>query len=410
MKKILSIGFGLLILTSNCAPTGSGNSSKLNADEPGDSIFGYLDDSDSPFLYVSLPATATNIQLCPSKTTELCKSDISKLIPVESVEKQSERLFFKTVAPLSITDGMYLTMSAKKDDKELVSTIQFNKNDSTDTDSDAANDTGDDQSSGTGGVTGEIVENQVHKWNDLESQFRVFAPTSNSANTPQALVVYLHGKTGSNFASPASYPRVSSQYGAYGQPRPTVDQAFYERTLNESSMWNNTVIAAILTPSTNGSFITWSTALSGAQRNANADYIHDLVTSKILPKYNIDLNKIYFVGQSGGGVFLGNTFIPRHGEKYKGGAIMLCGSETPRRELDFNPSEEFKLNYKIHIETTNREQTGLVPRIKEGRSSYEKIFGKENVSYRNEGNGTHCQFVEKSQPQIIERVISSMQN
>src|SRR5690606_29495321 len=58
------------------------------------------------------------------------------------------------------------------------------------------------------------------------------------------------------------------------------------------------------------------------QGRTHAKYLDDLIQNELIKKYNIDLDKIYFSGVSGGAYFLTGSFIPEFGHNYNSGAFI----------------------------------------------------------------------------------------
>jgi hypothetical protein len=277
-------------------------------------------------------------------------------------------------------------------------------------------------SKGTGGKKVDASPQEYAVNGKKVTQYRVWAPDENSENVPHRLVVYLHGDTGSNYGTATMDPRIDASYAAYGQPKNTLDQARDEAGTDAKSFWNQTVFVSILTPTFNGNtgFYTWNTNIENRQKDYNATVVNDIIKEKILKSYNIDLKKIYFVGQSSGAVFLSNTFVPKYAATYSGGAIMLCGGEPVRADLAFTPGADLKSKYNMHFQTTQCElplkaqcdttavlaKDSFAANIKLGAEKYQALFdSKERITYLKEGAGEHCQFPSKSQPKIIRPLI-----
>jgi hypothetical protein len=261
-------------------------------------------------------------------------------------------------------------------------------------------------SGGSGGVTGRVVENQSFTSSEgVQATFRYFAPAGNNRDTGHPLVVYLNGNTGSNFGPKSTYPQTS---GEHGQSLPTLDQARNEAA--QESWWNQAVFVSVLSPTRNQSVLTWETDLDASVRAKNARLVHELVQNNIFRNLNINRDQVFFVGQSGGAVFLGGSFIPLFGTNYRGGALMLCGGSPPKANFTVAPTEEFKRLFKIHFQWTAREMPELIPLIKGGIDYYRKAINNDQyVTASDVGQGEHCIF-NTSQPSIIAPVIRSMMN
>ena len=111
-----------------------------------------------------------------------------------------------------------------------------------------------------------------------------------------------------------------------------------------------------------------------------------------IQKYNVDRNKIYFSGVSGGAMFLGGHFIPMYGRNFKGGMILLCGGATSARYNDgkavfFNPPE-FAKNFKIFHHISKKDY--LFEYAEEGRRDYSRNGHLYNADWT-ESPG-HCGF------------------
>lgn len=69
-------------------------------------------------------------------------------------------------------------------------------------------------------------------------------------------------------------------------------------------------------------------------------------------KFNIDPNKTYLSGISGGANFLGGNYIPIYGKNFKGGMILLCGGATSATYRDnsalFRTMPDFRKSFKVY--------------------------------------------------------------
>ena len=166
-------------------------------------------------------------------------------------------------------------------------------------------------SKGTGGPTG---ANTLKSAGNLS--FMINAPTTPPAKAP-GLLVLLHGSGASNYAQ-------------FVTMMATVAAA------------QNLIRVSVLAPNGQG----WN---EGNQTNA-AELLHQLVQQNLLAKYDIDLTRIVFSGQSSGGGFLSTHFLPAHAKDYRGGAFMQCGAAKP--VLPLAPDAATKANFKLHFEIT----------------------------------------------------------
>jgi predicted esterase len=104
----------------------------------------------------------------------------------------------------------------------------------------------------------------------------------------------------------------------------------------------NFIRVSVLAPNGQG----WN---EGNQTNA-AELLHKLIQQDLFPKYDIDLTRVVFSGQSSGGGFLSTHFLPLHAKDYRGGAFMQCGAAPPVPALA--PDAATKAGFKLHFEIT----------------------------------------------------------
>ncbi|MBX3187736.1 MAG: hypothetical protein KF819_12000 [Labilithrix sp.] len=81
-----------------------------------------------------------------------------------------------------------------------------------------------------------------------------------------------------------------------------------------------------------------------------AELLHRLIQDEIFTKYDVDLARIVFSGQSSGGGFLSTHFLPLHAKDYRGGAFMQCGAAPPA--VTFAPDAATKAGLRLHFEIT----------------------------------------------------------
>jgi len=166
-------------------------------------------------------------------------------------------------------------------------------------------------SKGTGGPTG---QNELKSTGGLS--YIINVPATAPA-APRGLLVLLHGSTASNY------------------------RQFITIMANVATA-QNLIRVSVLAPNGQG----WN---EGNQTSA-ATLLHDLVQKDLLPKYDIDLERIVFSGQSSGGGFLSSHFLPLHAKDYRGGAFMQCGAAPPVPA--FAPDVATKQGFRLHFEIT----------------------------------------------------------
>ncbi len=216
-------------------------------------------------------------------------------------------------------------------------------------------------SKGAGGPTG---QNELKSTGGLSYIINVpaAAPTA-----PRGLLVLLHGSTASNY------------------------RQFITIMANVAAA-QNLIRVSVLAPNGQG----WN---EGNQTNA-ADLLHKLVQQDLLTKYDVDLSRIVFSGQSSGGGFLSSHFLPLHAKDYRGGAFLQCGAAPPVPA--FTPDAATKQGFRLHFEITT------------GDTIWPTSYQNAVTAYTNAGMkltkdaskpGGHCAF---DQQAIIQANIAAM--
>lgn len=243
------------------------------------------------------------------------------------------------------------------------------------------------------------------------------------------LLVFFHGNLGSNFGAPDLAPSriltssARKDLGGFGQPRPTIDQIRFEASAEGSdSWWNQFVLLAILAPTDSerpyktGKVMTWGSQFSEqsllprTQLDLHADFANDVISRVLADHPEIDPSRVFFVGQSGGSLFLAGTMIPKHGAQYRGGgAIFLCGGESPLGDYADRLSPEFAKNYRLHFHTTANESEHLAPLILQAHEDYSKLWAQSpwQPQLSSVGDGKHCKFHTTSQPTLIRPILQN---
>jgi len=83
----------------------------------------------------------------------------------------------------------------------------------------------------------------------------------------------------------------------------------------------------------------------------NAQSLDSLIRFVIGDHLGVNTDKVIFVGTSGGAYFLTEYFMSLHGDKYAGGAILLCGGNTNTSGAPFGSQgwrSSFPLYYYTH--------------------------------------------------------------
>jgi len=166
-------------------------------------------------------------------------------------------------------------------------------------------------SKGSGGPTG---QSELKSTGGLS--YIINVPTA-APTKPRGLLVLLHGSTASN-------------YRQFIPMMATVATA------------QDLIRISVLAPNGQG----WNEG----NQTSGADLLDKLLQQDVLTKYDIDLSRIVFSGQSSGGGFLSSHFLPLHAKDYRGGAFMQCGAAPP--VPTFAPDAATKAGLRLHFEIT----------------------------------------------------------
>jgi len=63
--------------------------------------------------------------------------------------------------------------------------------------------------------------------------------------------------------------------------------------------------------------------------DVHVGYLRDLLHDVVLKEYELDDERLVFVGFSAGSTFLMGDYLPAHATSYRGGTVMLCGGGPP---------------------------------------------------------------------------------
>lgn len=218
-------------------------------------------------------------------------------------------------------------------------------------------------SNGSGGAAG-MVEVNYTATNGQASSYKANVPADAANGAVYGLHVHLHGDGGGGYTD---FPNKELRYGLIGV---TV------KAPNPNLQWGR------------------------AQGVAHAQYVDDLIQNEIIKKYNIDLDRIFFSGVSGGAYFLAGNFIPAFSQKYKTGAFLMCGGEAPR--VPFADNAVLK-TFRIHWQVTAGERADITQSVNASIAAYKAEIDRQRTGdatvepgkvQTNEfvGAGGHCEF------------------
>lgn len=154
-------------------------------------------------------------------------------------------------------------------------------------------------SGGSGGAVGEW--SAEHALGEQRGAFTVYAPDPGGS---VGVVVLLHADDGT--------------------PRRPVSR----RPLRALAEARDLLLVAIDSPGPVDSGCWWS-----PHKHLRTDYVVDLLETEIFARYDVDLDRVYLTGKSGGGFFAAGAPFYRP-LPFGGGVVGVCGGDVPRVESD----------------------------------------------------------------------------
>jgi len=215
-------------------------------------------------------------------------------------------------------------------------------------------------SQGSGGGTG-LLEIPFTDSAGLASSYKINAP-ADVGQKVYGLHIHLHGDGGGGYQD---FPNKDLRYDLVG--------------------------VTVKAPNTN---LQWGRA----QGRAHALYMNDLIQKELVKKYNVNLDKIYFSGVSGGAYFLMGSFLPEFGQIYNSAAFVMCGGEAPRVAFA-DPAMLGK--FRIHVEVTAGERQDILTSVQNTVTAYKTAATNAGVNADQQaklqtvsiqGAGGHCVF------------------
>ena len=196
------------------------------------------------------------------------------------------------------------------------------------------------------------------------SRYKVKVPEEYKEIDPYGLMIYLHGDNGGDYTNPWIFNQ-----------------------LLPISKERHLITVSVLSP--DGGRLWYSNP------RKHAEFLHQLLENELFKKYNIDTNKIYFTGSSGGSQFLTGIFVAEFTSNYGGGAFPTCGGADIYKYFGVkkNISEDMKQNFKLFFYTQDKDF--LYPQVRQSRQTYESLGMKvsgEHPSFCNNINRCHCEF------------------
>lgn len=215
-------------------------------------------------------------------------------------------------------------------------------------------------SQGSGGGSG-MLEVPFTDSTGLLSSYKINAP-ADIGQKVYGLHIHLHGDGGGGYRD---FPNKDARYDLIG--------------------------VTVKAPNTN---LQWGRA----QGRAHALYVNELIQKELIKKYNVNLDRIYFSGVSGGAYFLMGSFLPEFGQLYNSAALVLCGGEPPRVAF---ADPKMLSKFRIHIEVTAGERQDILGSVQSTVTAYKNAMTTAGIAADQQakiqtlniqGPGGHCEF------------------
>jgi hypothetical protein len=164
-------------------------------------------------------------------------------------------------------------------------------------------------------VTGEREETFLGT-NGVGLQHKIVIPEDNGVDLAHPLLLFLHGDTAGSYTS-------------------------FWSGMKDLSRELRLIGVSVLAPN---AYSWWEDPRS------HEDLFLEFVENKLYTMANIDKDRVFFSGASGGTTFLGGIFIPTYGNKFRGGAVLMCGgARMGSRTTRLAPTQEFIDHFKIYF-------------------------------------------------------------
>lgn len=165
---------------------------------------------------------------------------------------------------------------------------------------------------GSGGKTGR-VEQRFTASNGKASTYKTIIPADAGPDKAYGLTIHLHGDGGGD------YQWLFEPNVAIGKKHDLI--GIVVMAPNAAKRWYN-------------------------DGEKNAVFLSELIEKELFAKYNVDPERVYFSGVSGGSQFLTGQFLPLFGGRYNSGAVLLCGGPASWLK-SFDASESFVKRFKL---------------------------------------------------------------
>lgn len=186
-------------------------------------------------------------------------------------------------------------------------------------------------SNGTGGAFTDRLNQSFTAPDGAASQFHIYAAGIDQ-NKPVGVVVQLHGD------------------GAYEFGRPLAGKLLAMSAIAEQQ---NMILISVKSPDRAGSITWWENP------NVNVPFLKSILETHVYGKYNIDKNKVWLSGYSGGAEFISLYYVKRQHQTFCGGGALISGGGSVTQASPTVPfAQGFKDSFKMHFYTGQDDGVG----------------------------------------------------
>ena len=186
-------------------------------------------------------------------------------------------------------------------------------------------------SNGTGGGFTDQLNQSFTAPDGATSQFHIYAAGIDQSK-PVGVVVQLHGD------------------GAYEFGRPTAGKLLAMSAIAEQ---RNMILISVKSPDRSGSVTWWENP------SVNVPFLQSLLETQVYGKYNIEKNRVWLSGYSGGAEFISLYYVKRQHQTFCGGGALISGGGSVTQASPTIPfTQGFKDSFKLHFYTGQDDGAG----------------------------------------------------
>lgn len=186
-------------------------------------------------------------------------------------------------------------------------------------------------SNGTGGAFTDRLNQSFTAPGGATSQFHIYAAGIDQ-NKPVGVVVQLHGD------------------GAYEFGRPSAGKLLAMSAIAEQQ---NMILISVKSPDRAGAVTWWENP------SVNVPFLQSMLDTQVYGKYNIEKNRVWLSGYSGGAEFISLYYVKRQHQSFCGGGALISGGGSVTQALPAVPfTQGFKDSFKMHFYTGQDDGAG----------------------------------------------------